>query len=81
MQAAPRLDAKLRAREVYDLRALTSKELLDYAPANFALGPKKQGDYFPTTIGPYDYIAIEYGYKPISGSESRRTTSSGSVAV
>jgi hypothetical protein len=26
-----------------------------------------QGDYFSTTIGPYDYWAIEYGYKPFSG--------------
>ena len=28
---------------------------------------KKQGDYFSTTIGPYDYWAIEYGYKPLGG--------------
>jgi hypothetical protein len=26
-----------------------------------------QGDYFSTTIGPYDMWAIEYGYKPLSG--------------
>ncbi|WP_339743968.1 zinc-dependent metalloprotease [uncultured Rubinisphaera sp.] len=43
--------------------------VMDYAPANFALDPSKQGDYFTTTIGPYDYWAIEYAYKPISGSE------------
>ena len=32
-------------------------------------GPKgvKQGDYFTTTLGPYDYWAIEYAYKPLSG--------------
>ena len=44
--------------------------IMDYVPANFALDPKKQGDYFPKTIGPYDYWAIEYGYKPISGNEA-----------
>ncbi|MGE3808247.1 MAG: zinc-dependent metalloprotease, partial [Gemmataceae bacterium] len=34
------------------------------------LAPKgvKQGDYFSTTLGPYDYWAIEYGYKPLAGS-------------
>ena len=26
-----------------------------------------QGDYFSTTIGPYDMWAIEYGYKPLKG--------------
>ncbi len=44
--------------------------VMDYAPANFSLDPKTQGDYFTTTIGPYDYLAIEYGYKPISGDEN-----------
>ena len=27
----------------------------------------KQGDFYTTTIGPYDYWAIEYGYKPLPG--------------
>ncbi|MCA8989366.1 MAG: zinc-dependent metalloprotease, partial [Planctomycetaceae bacterium] len=44
--------------------------VMDYAPANFALDPKQQGDYFTNTLGPYDYWAIEYAYKPISGSEA-----------
>src|SRR6185295_951502 len=26
-----------------------------------------QGDFFSTTIGPYDMWAIEYGYKPLGG--------------
>ena len=26
-----------------------------------------QGDYYPTTLGPYDYWAIEYAYKPLAG--------------
>lgn len=41
--------------------------VMDYAPANFALKDQEQGDYFTQTIGPYDYWAIEYAYKPISG--------------
>ncbi|MDZ4818662.1 MAG: zinc-dependent metalloprotease [Planctomycetota bacterium] len=40
--------------------------VMDYSPANIAPKGTKQGDYFSTTIGPYDMWAIEYGYKPIA---------------
>ena len=40
---------------------------MDYAPANMMPKGVNQGDYFSTTIGPYDMWAIEYGYKPLSG--------------
>lgn len=43
-----------------------SSSVMDYNPVNIAPKGVKQGDYFSTTIGPYDYWAIEYGYKPIS---------------
>ncbi len=43
--------------------------VMDYAPANFAPTGEKQGDYFSDTIGPYDYWAIEYAYKPVKGDE------------
>ena len=45
--------------------------VMDYAPANFAPKGEKQGDYFSDTLGPYDYWAIEYAYKPISGNEPK----------
>ncbi len=41
--------------------------VMDYNPVNLAPKGVKQGDYFTTTIGPYDYWAIEYAYKPLSG--------------
>jgi hypothetical protein len=41
--------------------------VMDYNPVNLAPKGVKQGDYFTTTIGPYDYWAIEYGYKHLSG--------------
>src|SRR5947199_6308132 len=44
--------------------------VMDYAPVNLAPKGVKQGDYFTTTLGPYDYWAIEYAYKPISGNEA-----------
>src|SRR5262249_2980412 len=44
--------------------------VMDYSPVNIAPKGVKQGDYFTTTIGPYDYWAIEYAYKPIVGNEA-----------
>ena len=41
--------------------------VMDYAPANLMPKAMTQGDYFSTTIGPYDMWAIEYGYKPLPG--------------
>src|SRR5262249_7254410 len=41
--------------------------VMDYSPINLAPKGAKQGDYFSTTLGPYDYWAIEYAYKPLSG--------------
>ena len=43
--------------------------VMDYNPINIAPKGQKQGDYASTTIGPYDYWAIEYAYKPIEGNE------------
>jgi hypothetical protein len=41
--------------------------VMDYNPVNIMPEGKAQGDFFSTTIGPYDMWAIEYGYKPIQG--------------
>ncbi|MDR1484414.1 MAG: zinc-dependent metalloprotease [Planctomycetaceae bacterium] len=41
--------------------------VMDYLPVNISPKGKPQGDYFMTTLGPYDYLAIEYGYKNLSG--------------
>jgi hypothetical protein len=40
--------------------------VMDYSPTNIAPKGVKQGDFYSTTIGPYDLWAIEYGYKPIA---------------
>ena len=45
--------------------------VMDYNPLNVSRKGEKQGDYATTTIGPYDYWAIEYAYKPISGDEAQ----------
>ncbi len=41
--------------------------VMDYNPTNIVPKGWKQGDYYATTVGPYDMWAIEYGYKPFSG--------------
>jgi hypothetical protein len=41
--------------------------VMDYNAINIAPKGVKQGDYFSTTLGPYDYWAIAYAYKPLSG--------------
>lgn len=44
-----------------------SSSVMDYNPVNLVPEGATQGDYFSTTIGPYDYWAIEYGYKSLPG--------------
>ncbi len=39
--------------------------VMDYTPVLIMPEGKKQTDFYSTTIGPYDYWAIEYGYKPL----------------
>ncbi len=61
----------LKNDQLHDV-ALTRKQglvgsVMDYAPVNLAPKGVKQGDYFSTTLGPYDYWAIEYAYRPLAG--------------
>ncbi len=46
-----------------------SSSVMDYNPAVIAPKGEKQGHFLPVTLGPYDYWAIEYAYKPIEGEE------------
>lgn len=41
--------------------------VMDYAPPNIVPKDWQQGDYFTTTVGPYDIWAIQYGYMPFPG--------------
>ncbi len=66
----------LKNEQLHDVE-LTRKQglvgsVMDYNPINLAPKGVKQGDYFTTTIGPYDYWAIEYAYKPLDGNESEK---------
>ncbi|MFO0950889.1 MAG: zinc-dependent metalloprotease [Isosphaeraceae bacterium] len=48
-----------------------SGSVMDYNPINIAPKGQKQGDYNTTTLGPYDYWAIEYAYKVVDGDEKK----------
>jgi hypothetical protein len=39
--------------------------VMEYNPFNLALNGEKQGEYVMSTLGPYDYLAVEYAYKPL----------------
>ena len=68
-----RASGMLRPDQINDtsitrVKGLTAS-VMDYNPINIAPKGQKQGDYYSTTIGPYDYWAIEYAYAPIMGNE------------
>ena len=42
-----------------------SGSVMDYNPLNIAVKGEAQGTYVDPTIGPYDYWAIEYAYRPL----------------
>ena len=66
-KASTMLDNKdLHNTEITRAKGLVGS-VMDYAPINLAPKGVKQGDYFTTTLGPYDYWAIDYAYRPLAG--------------
>ena len=45
--------------------------VMDYIPPNIAPESVKQGDYFPSIVGPYDAWAIKYGYSQIKAANTK----------
>ena len=58
---------KLQDTALTNAEGLTGS-VMDYTPVNIAPNGAKQGQYWQTTLGTYDYWAIEYAYKPIAAS-------------
>jgi hypothetical protein len=64
-----------RASRLYDDRELSDPEftkthalsasVMDYLPVNLPRDGRPGGTPFQSTLGPYDYWAIEYAYKPL----------------
>ena len=57
--------AQLGDRE-FTRRNGVSGSVMEYTPINLALKGEPQGEYSMTTLGVYDYWAIEYAYRPIA---------------
>lgn len=45
--------------------------VMDYSPPNIEKDKNSQGLYYSQTLGPYDFWAIEYGYKPFASDEAK----------
>ncbi|HEX5125976.1 MAG TPA: zinc-dependent metalloprotease [Rhodocyclaceae bacterium] len=45
--------------------------VMDYTPSNIGLANEPKSAYVQTVLGPYDYWAIEYGYKEIPHDQER----------
>lgn len=71
-----------RGSSIYSLQQLTDKNftqknglsgsVMDYNAINIALKNERQGEYNMSTIGPYDYWAIEYAYKPLAAGQEKQ---------
>lgn len=48
-----------------DADAANTGSVMDYNPTMYAVKDQEQPSYVSRTIGPYDYWAIEYGYRPV----------------
>ncbi|MFT5617864.1 MAG: hypothetical protein ACI85I_001090 [Arenicella sp.] len=55
--------AQLQDRELTEKVGLIGS-VMDYPTINLSKDPAKQGNYYTTTVGPYDNWIIEYGYTP-----------------
>ena len=49
-----------------------TSSVMDYTPFNFPLADQKPGELVMSTLGPYDYWAIEYGYKVLEPQEEEK---------
>ncbi|MFA5139316.1 MAG: zinc-dependent metalloprotease, partial [Elusimicrobiota bacterium] len=52
-----------------DPDGVVSQSVMDYAAVSFPSEENPNGVYVQTELGPYDYLAIEYGYKPSTGKD------------
>jgi hypothetical protein len=57
--------AQLQDREFTEKNGITGS-VMDYAAYNIPVAGERRGRYNNGTLGPYDYWAIEYAYKPIA---------------
>lgn len=61
--------AQLRDKRFTAANGVASS-VMEYAPTNLWPKNSPHGDYFQTTLGPYDYHVIHWGYAPVPGARS-----------
>src|SRR6185312_2547553 len=49
-----------------------SGSVMEYNPWNLAANGERQGEYTMSTLGPYDYWAIEYAYEPLDPAHEKQ---------
>jgi hypothetical protein len=54
----------------FTLKNGITTSVMEYAPLNLWPKPYGQGTYYQSTLGPYDYYAIKYGYANIPGTQT-----------
>jgi len=62
--------AEAYERSISEEPVALSASVMDYLPAQLAAPGARQGSYYTSTIGPYDYWAVEYGYRPLEAGTS-----------
>ncbi len=71
----------LDPQELGDPAAIATRGLassaMDYIPPNVAAPGQAQTTFFPTTVGPYDRWAIEYGYRDFGRSRGGQEEAAG----
>ena len=50
--------------------------IMDYYPFNFAGPGEKQGEFIMSTLGAYDYLAIQYAYQPLEPGREKESLES-----
>jgi len=63
--------AQAYQRSLSEAPVALSASVMDYLPAQLAAPGARQGDYYTSTIGSYDYWAVEYGYRPFGSQTSQ----------
>jgi Met-zincin len=62
-------EAQLRNRAFTQANGVASS-VMEYAPTNLWPRNTPHGDFFQTTIGPYDYHVIHWGYAPVPNAKT-----------
>lgn len=61
--------AQLESKSFTDANGVASS-VMEYAPVNLWPKNSPHGDFWQSTLGPYDYHAIHWGYAPVPGARS-----------